>query len=101
MIWMSAAASTGPNQPCAPNSRTQTRPEITGETENGRSIRVVSRPRPGKSNRPMHQAAAMPQTAFSGTLIAATIRVSQIELRASGIARASAAPAPGRARTPP
>ena len=28
----------GPKKPCAPNSNTKTRPEITGLTENGRSI---------------------------------------------------------------
>ena len=32
----------GPNQPCAPNSSTKTRPETTGETEKGRSISVIS-----------------------------------------------------------
>ena len=42
MIWMSCAASQGPSQPCAPNSSTKTGPQITGETENGRSISVTS-----------------------------------------------------------
>ena len=48
MIWTSWAASHGPNQPCAPNSSTKTRPEITGDTENGRSIRVTSKFLPRK-----------------------------------------------------
>ncbi len=34
---------TAPNQPCAPNSSTKIRPAITGETENGRSISVISK----------------------------------------------------------
>ena len=77
MIWMPARFSIGPNQPLAPNSSTQTRPEITGDTSSGSSISVISRPRPGKRKRPMHQAAATPHTAFSGTVTAATIRVSR------------------------
>ena len=44
------AAASGPNQPCAPNSSTKIIPEITGETANGRSIRVISRFLPRKSN---------------------------------------------------
>ena len=41
MILMSCSSSQGPNQPCAPNSSTKIMPEITGETANGRSIRVI------------------------------------------------------------
>ena len=74
----------GPNQPLAPNSSTHTRPEITGETENGSSISVISRLRPGNWKRPMHQAAATPHTAFNGTLMAATSSVNWIAVIASG-----------------
>ena len=41
-ILMSCSASHGPRNPCRPNSRTNTMPEITGDTANGRSISVVS-----------------------------------------------------------
>ena len=47
MIWMSCSCSHGPNQPCAPNSSTKTRPAMTGETANGRSISVISGSCPG------------------------------------------------------
>ena len=46
-------------------------PEITGDTANGRSISVISRFRPGKSNLEMHQAAATPNTRLIGTAIEA------------------------------
>ena len=42
-------------------------PEITGETANGRSISVISRLLPRKSNLAMAQAAATPKTRLSGT----------------------------------
>ena len=58
MMRMPARSNAGPNQPLAPNSSTHTRPEITGDTENGNSISVISRPRPGNLKRPIHQAAA-------------------------------------------
>ena len=48
--WMLCACSHGPEQPCAPNSSTNTRPEITGLTENGRSISVIRKVLPRKSN---------------------------------------------------
>ena len=60
MILMSCAASHGPNKPCAPNSSTKIRPEITGETENGRSISVISRRLPRNSNFAIAHAAATP-----------------------------------------
>ena len=71
MILMSCAGSHGPNQPCAPNSSTKIRPATTGDTENGRSMRVISSCLPRKSNLAMAQAAATPNTRFSGTAIAA------------------------------
>ena len=59
-------------------------PEITGDTANGRSIRVISRFRPGNANLEMHQAAATPNTRLIGTAIEATRRVSRAALSASG-----------------
>ena len=59
-------------------------PEITGDTANGRSIRVISRFLPRNSNFAMHQAAATPKTRLSGTAIAAMSSVSFAALSASG-----------------
>jgi len=84
MILMSWSSSQGPSQPCAPNNRTKIIPEITGETANGRSIRVVRTFFPGKSKRAMHQAAATPNTALIGTATAAMSSVSLAALSASG-----------------
>ena len=72
-----AAASHGPNRPCAPNRSTKTRPETTGDTENGRSIRVMSTFLPRNSNFAIAQAAQRPKAALSGTTIAATVSVRQ------------------------
>ena len=55
---------------CAPKSSTKQRPATTGETENGRSMRVIRNALPRKSNLAIAQAAAMPKTALSGTAIA-------------------------------
>ena len=90
-IFTSCACSQWPNQPFAPNSRTNTSPEITGETENGRSTIVSRRPRPGNWNLAMHQEAASPNTVFSGTAIAATRSVSLMALSASGSFNAASA----------
>src|ERR1700709_2914117 len=48
--WMLCACIRGPKNPCAPNSSTKTRPEITGLTENGRSINELKNVLPGNSN---------------------------------------------------
>src|SRR6185437_15881277 len=53
-------------------------PEITGDTENGRSIRVVKDALPLNSNLATAQAAATPKTRLSGTAMAATSSVSLI-----------------------
>ena len=45
---MSWSMNHGPNTPLRPKSSTNTMPEMTGETANGRSISVVSRLLPGK-----------------------------------------------------
>src|SRR5688500_14762347 len=60
------------------------RPETTGETENGRSISVVSSALPLKLYLATAQAAATPKTRLAGTAIAATISVSLIADMVSG-----------------
>src|SRR4051794_2528463 len=60
------------------------RPEMTGETANGRSISVVSTLLPPKLNLEIHHAAATPNTRFAGTEIAAVNNVRRIEASASG-----------------
>ena len=84
MIWMSCSESHSPNQPCAPNRSTKIMPEMTGETAKGRSMRVMSTFLPRNSNLEMHQAAAIPNTRFTGTAMPAMSRVSLAALRASG-----------------
>ena len=86
---MSCACSHGPNKPCAPNSSTKTRPEITGLTENGRSISVIRKVLPRKSNLAIAQAAITPKTRLRPTEIAATSSVSLIADSASGSASAA------------
>src|SRR6195256_239257 len=81
---MSWAISQGPKKPCAPNNSTKTRPEITGLTENGRSISVIRKVFPVKSNLAIAQAAATPNTRLRLTEIAATSSVSLIAESASG-----------------
>src|SRR5688572_12948551 len=65
------------------------RPEITGDTAKGRSMRVVSRLLPRKLCFAMSQEAAMPKTTLAGTAIAAVTSVSLIALRASGSVNAA------------
>src|SRR5438045_6143165 len=60
------------------------RPATTGETENGRSMSVVSRDLPRNSNLAMAQAAATPNNTLSGTLMAATVRVRRMADHESG-----------------
>ena len=83
-ICTSCAASAWPNQPLAPNSSTQTRPEITGEMVSGNSMITSSTRLPGKSNFVRHQAAARPHAVFSGTAMAATSKVRRMAESASG-----------------
>jgi hypothetical protein len=59
-------------------------PEITGDTANGRSMRVISRFFPRKLNLVIAQAAATPNIRLTGTATAAISRVSFAALRASG-----------------
>src|SRR2546423_8569486 len=57
---------------------------MTGDTENGRSIRVTSTLLPGKRNLAIAHAAATPKTRLSGTVIAAVSNVRRIAASASG-----------------
>jgi hypothetical protein len=82
--WTLLACSQGPQKPCAPNSSTKTRPEITGLTENGRSISVIKKVLPAKSNFAIAQAAIRPNTRLRVTEIEATSSVSRIAASASG-----------------
>ena len=59
-------------------------PATMGETENGRSISVMSSVLPRNSNLAMAHAAARPKITFSGTQMTATIMVSLIAAQASG-----------------
>src|SRR3978361_2192847 len=81
---MLCACSHGPQNPWAPNSSTNTSPEITGETENGRSTSEIRKVLPRKSNLAMAQAATKPNTRLRPTEIAATISVTLMADSASG-----------------
>src|SRR4051794_1563365 len=81
--WMSCACSKDPKNPCAPNSSTKTRPEITGLTENGRSISEIRMVLPENSNLVIAHAAITPNTRLRLTEIAATASVKRIADSAS------------------
>src|SRR5450432_2660918 len=89
MILMSCSDSHGPNQPWAPNNKTKIKPEITGETLNGRSTTVISTLLPQKSYLEISQAAATPNTTLSGTEMPAVSNVSLMASRVSSCARAA------------
>src|SRR3546814_15988132 len=76
MICRSCCASLAPNHPCAPKSSTKIRPDTTGDTEKGKSMKVMSRLCPGKSNLAIDQEAARTKRQVNGTLMTATRRVS-------------------------
>jgi hypothetical protein len=59
---------------------------MTGDTENGRSINVVSSALPLNSNFAMAHDAASPKTRFDGTAMIATVSVRTTAARASGSA---------------
>ena len=84
MIRMSCLCSHGPTRPCAPNSRTKTIPEMTGDTLNGRSMSVTRRFLPRNSKRAIAQEAARPNRTLSGTATPVTISVSRIAASAIG-----------------
>ena len=71
MMVMSWAASHGPSRPWRPNNNTNTRPAITGDTENGRSISAIRMVLPRNSNLVIAHAATTPNTRLSETEIAA------------------------------
>ena len=73
----------------APKVSMNIRPTMTGDTENGRSISVVSNCLPRKSNLAINHAAATPNTRLSGTATAATISVNLSAAMASGCTMAS------------
>src|SRR6218665_3359798 len=83
-ILMSLSISQLPNQPCVPKISTSIKPAITGDTENGISIIVVKMDLPRKLNLATHQAAATPNTTFSGTAITAVNKVSLTAESVSG-----------------
>ena len=83
MILMSCSTSQPPSRPRAPNSSTKMRPEITGDTEKGMSMREMSRLLPGKRYLAMSQAAATPNTVLRGTTMAAVSRVSLMAAQVS------------------
>src|SRR5690606_36423160 len=83
-IFRSCCCSQSPSHPCAPNNNTNTSPATTGDTENGRSISVIRNCLPRNWNLVIAQAAATPNTRFTGSATAATHRVSLIALQASG-----------------
>src|SRR3954470_11127485 len=76
--WMSCACKKEPKNPCAPNSSTKTSPDITGLTENGRSISEISMVLPGNSNLVIAQAAITPKIKLRLTETAATASVRRI-----------------------
>ena len=61
---------------------------MTGETANGKSIKVIKILLPLNSNLAIAQAAATPKTRLSGTAIAAAIKVNLIAESASGSIKA-------------
>src|SRR6185295_5262481 len=82
--WILCACIRGPKNPCAPNSSTKIRPDITGLTENGRSISEISTVLPKNSNLVIAHPAITPNTRLRLTEITATVSVSRIAESASG-----------------
>jgi hypothetical protein len=62
---------------------------MTGDTANGRSMSVIRRLLPWNSNLAMAHAAAIPNTVFTGTTIAAVSSVSLIAACGVGIGEAA------------
>ena len=87
IICMPCASSQPPNAVCAPNNKTNIKPATTGDTENGKSSRVVSNCLPRKSKRVSSHAIATPKTALTGTTISAVISVNLMADHASGSVR--------------
>ena len=92
----SCSANHGPNHPLAPNSNTHTKPAITGDTANGRSISEINNARPRNRNLVNAHAAASPKAVFNGTEIAAAVKVSRTADHAAGSRNAAKYTSPPR-----
>ena len=88
MMLIPLAASQAPNQPRMPKRSTNSIPEMTGEMAIGRSIRVMRRLLPRKSNLAIAQAAARPKAVFAGTTTRAVRSVRRMAAWLSGSANA-------------
>src|SRR5436309_3390281 len=80
MILISCCCSQVPNDPWAPNSSTKTSPEMTGETEKGKSMRVTRKLFPRKENLVIAHDAANPKSRLSTT---ATVALNAVSLKAA------------------
>src|SRR5205085_1535405 len=78
-----ASRSHGPKNPCMPNRTMNIKPATTGDTENGRSMSVMSSDLPRNLNLAIAHAAARPNSTFNGTLIAATTSVRRMAAQES------------------
>src|SRR5258706_6043245 len=78
IILILCASSHCPKKPCKPKRTTNIKPATTGETEKGRSIKVIRKVLPRNSNLAIAHAAAKPNTTFIGTLMTATSKVRRI-----------------------
>jgi len=77
------APSHGPSRLSAPKSSTKIMPEMTGDTANGMSMNETSSRLPGKSQRVMAMAAAMPNSVLRGTEMATAISVRRMAFAVS------------------
>ena len=84
ITWKPMDSNQPPNKLLLPNSSTNIKPATTGDTENGKSSKVVSNCLPRKSKRVSSHAMQMPKTALMGTTTAAVIKVNLIADKASG-----------------
>src|SRR5882672_9327762 len=88
MTRMPCASSQPPTGERGPTASTKMSPEITGDTANGISMTAVRSVLPRKSNLPIVQPAASPNTTLAGTTTAAVARVSRTAASASVSTRA-------------
>jgi hypothetical protein len=86
IILISWSNSQSPNHPFLPKSRTNTNPDITGETAKGKSINEVRMLLPLKLNFAISHDAAIPKIILQGTAIKAVNNVSFIAEKVSGSA---------------
>src|SRR5262245_10013514 len=76
----------GPRYPWRPKINTNINPATMGDTANGKSIRAVSKVRPGKSKREIAHAVVRPKMTFAANAMGTTVSVKMIECRVSGSA---------------